>query len=83
VNAPRRLGQVTPAPTPVEAAAIVAALERFTREHAASALPRAVTGGGWLRAARLEAVGRAPGPAADPLDWQPWGERSRAHPAKH
>jgi hypothetical protein len=83
VNAPCRLGQITPAPTPAEAAAIVAALERFARDTAPSMLPSQGAAGGWLRAARLEAVGRAPGRAGERPDWHPWRERARVHPAKH
>jgi hypothetical protein len=49
---------IRPAPTALEAAAIVAALERFARDTAPPPAPPA-TAGGWLRAARLEAVGRS------------------------
>ena len=54
---------VAPAASPEEAAAVVAALERFMRETAptAGAAPPPVSG--WLRAARLEAVEREPGHA--------------------
>jgi hypothetical protein len=61
---------IVPAPSPVHAAAIVAALERFIED---TAVPpprnRPSPAGGWLRIARLEAVGSAPQPPA------PWGER--------
>jgi hypothetical protein len=64
---------VTPA-SPREAAAIMAAVERFLRDHAPPpAAPRRASG--WIRAARLEAVGaagRPPGPAAWG-DGHPWG----------
>ena len=55
-----KLEIVAPAASPEEAAAVVAALERFLRDTA----PRgaAVAPGppsGWLRAARLEAVGES------------------------
>jgi hypothetical protein len=39
----------------------VAALERFMRETAPTAAPAPPPVSGWLRAARLEAVERAPG----------------------
>jgi hypothetical protein len=48
---------ITPAPTALEAAAIVAALERFARDTAPP--PARPAAAGWLRAARLEAVGRS------------------------
>jgi len=57
---------ITPAPTPLEAAAIIAAIERFERQTAPPPHPR--TQDGWLRAARLEAVGRDPGGLAE------WGD---------
>jgi hypothetical protein len=50
--------------SPEEAAAIAAAIEQFMRD---TAPPRAAEkpAGGWVRAARLEAVERDPG-------YQPW-----------
>ena len=45
--------------SPEEAAAVVAAVERFLRDHAPAPAPPASTSG-WLRAARLEAVRRSP-----------------------
>jgi hypothetical protein len=59
---------IVPAPSPVEAAAIVAALERFVRDTAAPRDDRRPTIGGWLQVARLEAVGGEPQTPA------PWGE---------
>ena len=51
-----------PSASPEEAAAIVAALERFMRETTpATAPPAPADRSGWSRAARLEAVGCAPG----------------------
>jgi hypothetical protein len=73
--------QISPAPTPLEAAAIVAAIDRFARDSAPP--PRPATrppAGGWLRAARTEAVGRLPGPGAASTDWHPWRDAVRAHP---
>ena len=56
-----------PSASPQEAAAIVAALERFMRDTApVPAPPSPATCSGWLRAARLEAVGD---PAGDGLGW--------------
>jgi hypothetical protein len=63
---------VTPA-TPQEAAAIVAAVERFLRDHAAPPPPPAGPSP-WTRAARLEATG-AGTPAAGRTPWgdgHPW-----------
>ena len=64
---------ITPAPSPEEAAAVVAAIERFLSDHApvVSAEPERVNP--WLRAALLEGTGRepdAPSPWGDP---NPWG----------
>jgi hypothetical protein len=73
---------ITPAPSPVEAAAIVAAIERHARDTAAGPRRPARTAGGWLRAARAEAVGRTPERPAAPGDWRPWDERARTHPNK-
>ena len=52
---------VAPAASPEEAAAVVAALERFMRETAPTAAPAPPPVNGWVRAARLGAVERAPG----------------------
>ena len=80
--APATAPQITPAPSPLEAAAIVAAIERYARDTAASAPRPARTAGGWLRAARIEAVGRTPERPAAALDWRPWGEGARTHSTK-
>lgn len=48
------------APTPEEAAAAIAAIEQFLRDTTPVATPDADGVGGWLRAARLEAVDREP-----------------------
>jgi hypothetical protein len=59
-----QLRLVTEAASPEEAAAVIAAVERFLRDHAPpAAAPEPVSG--WMRAARLEAVEREPG-------LQPW-----------
>jgi hypothetical protein len=63
----------TPSATPSEAAAIVAALEQFMRDHApplAAAPPRQNP---WLRAALLEQTGREPDAPSAWGDPHPWG----------
>ena len=52
---------VAPAASPEEAAAVVAALERFMRETAPTPAPAPPRLSGWLESARLEAVEREPG----------------------
>jgi hypothetical protein len=59
---------IVPAPSPLEAAAIVAALEYFIRDTAAPRRERPAAVGGWLRVARLEAVEGEPQTSG----W--WGE---------
>ena len=49
---------IAPAASPEEAAAVVAALERFMRAAAPAPAPRAQELPGWVRAARIEAVCR-------------------------
>jgi hypothetical protein len=51
---------VAPAASPEEAAAVVAALERFMRETAPTAAPAPAPVSGWVRAARAESVERGP-----------------------
>jgi hypothetical protein len=51
---------VAPAASPAEAAAVVAALERFMRDTAPTPAPSAERLSGWVQAARLEAVTRDP-----------------------
>jgi hypothetical protein len=66
-----RLEIVAPSASPDEAAAVVAALERFMRETAPPPAPAGPPRNPWQRAALLEAVSREPeGPT-------PWGD---AHP---
>jgi hypothetical protein len=63
---------IVPAPSPLEAAAIVAALECFIRDTAAPRRERPAAVGGWLRVARLEAVGGEPqtsGPCGESTPW--------------
>ena len=49
----------TPAASPEEAAAVMAAVERFLRDHTPPSAPPAPPSG-WTEAARLEAVEREP-----------------------
>lgn len=73
VNRRPQLQIVAPSASPEEAAAVVAALERFMRDHAP---PPAATGpprNHWQRAALMEGVGREP---TEPSPWgdpHPWG----------
>jgi hypothetical protein len=60
-----RLELVGSSATPEEAAAVVAAVERFLRDTAPPPAPAPAPAGGWVRAARLEAVDRSP-------DTDPW-----------
>jgi len=53
-----QLSIVAPAASPEEAAAVVAALERFMRETAPTPAPAPPRVSGWARAARAEAVER-------------------------
>ena len=51
---------VAPSASPEEAAAVVAALERFMRETAPTTAPAPQRPSPWIEAARLEAVERDP-----------------------
>jgi hypothetical protein len=67
--APRvaHLQLIPPSASPEEAAAIVAALERFVRATASVCTPPARAAGAWRRAALLEGVrGEGQGDPADP-----------------
>jgi len=58
---------LTPAASPAQAAAIVAALERFTRDTAPPPAPASAAVDPWLRAAMLEGTTRqAPGDESEP-----------------
>ncbi|MBV8712652.1 MAG: hypothetical protein JOY56_12780 [Solirubrobacterales bacterium] len=57
---------VAPAATPEEAAAVVAALERFMRDTAPRPAPPAPRHNPWQRAALEEGVSRAP---VEPAPW--------------
>ena len=60
-----RLEIVAPTASPEEAAAVVAALERFMRDTAPPTAPLEPRPSAWVRAARMEAVDRRP-------DADPW-----------
>jgi hypothetical protein len=73
VNRRPRLELLGHSATPEEAAAVIAAIEQFMRDTTPPPAPREERPGGWLRAARLEAVGREPDePSAwgDPIPWR-------------
>ncbi len=73
VNRRARLELVTPAASPEEAAAVIAAVERFLRDTAPPPAPAEPVVPAWVRAARHEAVGLAPD---EPSPWGPppaWG----------
>jgi hypothetical protein len=56
-----QLQLVTPTASPEEAAAVMAAVEQFLRDHAPpAAAPEPQSG--WIRAARSEAIDRDPSP---------------------
>ena len=61
-----RLELIAPAATPEEAAAVVAAVERFLRDTAPPPVAPPAREPGWVRAARLEAVERQ---WVDPAAW--------------
>jgi hypothetical protein len=68
VNRRPRLKLIAPSATPEEAAAIVAALERFMRATTPPPAPPSAGREGWARAAVVEGVSRA-----DPgEDFDPW-----------
>jgi hypothetical protein len=63
---------VAPSASPEEAAAVVAALERFMRDFAPVVVAEEPKQSPWLRAALLEGTGRepdAPSPWGDPVPW--------------
>ena len=65
------------AASPEEAAAVVAAVERFLRDHAPPLVAPPARANPWLRAALLEGTGRepdGPSPWGDPV---PWGTTSQ------
>jgi hypothetical protein len=73
VNRRPQLRIVAPSASPDEAAAVVAALERFMRDHAPPPAPPAARQNPWLRAALLEQTGREPDGPSPWGDPHPWG----------
>jgi hypothetical protein len=69
----RRLTIVAPAASPEEAAAVVAALERFMRETAPAPIAAAPAVDRWTRTALLEGVRRDEDTPAAWGDPHPWG----------
>jgi hypothetical protein len=72
VNRRPRLRLEGSAASPEEAAAVIAAVEQFLRDTLPPPAPREPAPDAWLRAARMEAVGRepdAPTPWGDPHPW--------------
>jgi hypothetical protein len=59
-NRRAKLQIVAPAASPEEAAAVVAAVERFLRDTAPPPAPAEPQPSAWVRAARVEAVERSP-----------------------
>jgi hypothetical protein len=55
-----KLEIVAPSASPEEAAAVIAAVERFLRDTAPPAAPPSPPRNRWIEAARLEAVDRQP-----------------------
>jgi hypothetical protein len=68
VNRRPKLELIAPSASPAEAAAIVAALERFMRDTAPRLAQPAQQLDPWLRAAMLEGVARE-GPVDEPDPW--------------
>jgi hypothetical protein len=64
---------VAPGATPEEAAAVVAALERFMRETAPAPAPAHPPRNPWQRAALLEGTDRDPSGPSPWGDGTPWG----------
>lgn len=61
-----QLSLVAPSASPEEAAAVIAAVERFLRDTAPPPAAPPARASGWVRAARLEAVDRH---WVDPTGW--------------
>ncbi len=73
MNRRPKLTLVGHAASPEEAAAVIAAIEQFLRDTTPPPAPVEDRPPGWLRAARLEGVGREPdAPTAwgDPIPWR-------------
>lgn len=72
VNRRPKLELIAPSPSPVEAAAIVAALERFMRDTAPPLAAPVAAVDPWLRAAMLEGVARDVYGSRPPDEPDPW-----------
>jgi hypothetical protein len=72
VNRRPKLELIAPSASPAEAAAIVAALERFMRDTAPPTAPAAEGVDPWLRAAMLEGVSRDIYGSRPPDEPEPW-----------
>jgi hypothetical protein len=72
VNRRPRLELRGAAASPEEAAAVIAAIEQFLRDTAPPPAPPPARPNAWLRAARLEAVGREPDEPSAWGDPHPW-----------
>jgi hypothetical protein len=66
MNRRAELTIVAPNASPEQAAAVIAAVQRFIRDTAPAPVALAPAGNPWRRAALLEGVNRAPEP---PLPW--------------
>ena len=68
-----QLHRIAPSASPEEAAAVVAALERFMRETAPTPAPVEAPPNPWLRTALLEGVERESAGLTAWGDGMPWG----------
>jgi hypothetical protein len=71
VNRRPKLEIIAPSASPAEAAAIVAALERFMRDTAPPTVPQPQALDPWLRAAMLEGISRQVY-GSRPSEPEPW-----------
>ena len=72
MNRRPRLELLGTSASPEEAAAVMAAVEQFLRDTTPPPAPAPARPSGWVRVARLEAVGREPdepSPWGDPHPW--------------
>jgi hypothetical protein len=77
VNRRPRIELIAPSASAEEAAAVVAALEQFMRDHAPPPAPASARPNPWQRAALLEATGREPDGPTPWGDPHPWGASLR------
>jgi hypothetical protein len=68
-----QLQLLTPAASPEEAAAVMAAVEQFMRDTAPLPEPATAPHNPWTRAGLLEGVGYDADGGAAPADAHPWG----------